>query len=529
MANRFNYKITLKNHPPLFGSIVRPHGALHLTVDLPEDEIVKVEASLNVPMSAEGRVFMNGYQSWTYSTEHSRVGRTHGIGHLPRAVIDHYGLDRYGDYNWVSYPEKPGITHGESYCYFREGEDFRLIGSLDETPGYTLFRYDCESHELRIERDCAGLRCKDEYHAFDLYFAHGREDNVFDAWFGALGVKARTQEKIAGYTSWYNRYENISAQSIREDLQGCIGNLQPGDLFQIDDGWEPNVGDWLDADPAKFPEGMKQAADAIHAAGFRAGLWLAPFAANKASGLYREHQDWFLRDEKGRPWKAGSNWGGFYGLDIDHPEVVAYLEKVFDRVLNEWGYDLVKLDFLYAAAPFGTADETRAGRMIRAMKLLRRLCGDKLILGCGVPLMPAFGLVDYCRIGCDVGLDWDDKPHMRLAHRERVSTRQSINNTVFRRQLNGRAWLNDPDVFFLREGNLKLSDEQKYVLATVNSVLGGVLLHSDNMAQYGPVAKAHYAQLLRNRNAVNIEVQKDMKNFTLSYELDGRRISVKIE
>ena len=529
MANCFNYKITLKNNPPVLGSIVRPHGALHVVEELPEDEIVRVEGSLNVPMSAEGRLFMNGYQSWTYSTEHSRVGRTHGVAHLPKFIIDHYGLDRYGDYNWVSYPEKPGVTHGESYCYFREGADFRLIGSLDETPGYTLFRYDCASHELRVERDCAGLRCGGPFHAFDLYFAHGREENVFDAWFGALGVKARTQEKIAGYTSWYNRYENISAGSIREDLEGCVGNLRPGDLFQIDDGWEPNVGDWLEADPAKFPDGMKQAADMIHAAGFRAGLWLAPFAANKASSLYREHQDWFLKDEKGKPWRAGCNWGGFFGLDIDNPEVVDYLERVFHRVLDEWGYDLVKLDFLYAAAPFGTADETRAGRMIRAMKLLRRLCWDKLILGCGVPVMPAFGLVDYCRIGCDVGLDWDDLPHMRWAHRERVSTRQSINNTVFRRQLNGRAWLNDPDVFFLREDNLKLTDEQKYVLATVNSVLGGVLLHSDNMAKYGPVARAQYAQLLRNRDAVNIEVEKDLEHFSLSYELDGKRIQVKIE
>ena len=198
-------------------------------------------------------------------------------------------------------------------------------------------------------------------------------------------------------------------------------------------------------------------------------------------------------------------------------------------MLNEWGYDLVKLDFLYAAAPYGSDTETRAARMIRAMELLRRLCGDKLILGCGVPIMPAFGLVDYCRIGCDVGLDWDDKPHMRLAHRERVSTRQSIRNTVFRRELSGRAWINDPDVFFLREKNLKLSDQQKYMLATVNSVLGGVLLHSDNMAEYGPVARAQYAQLLRNRDAVNIEVEKDLEHFSLSYELDGRRMTVKIE
>ena len=162
------------------------------------------------------------------------------------------------------------------------------------------------------------------------------------------------------------------------------------------------------------------------------------------------------------------------------------------------------------------------------MAFLRELCGDKLILGCGVPIMPAFGLVDYCRIGCDVTLDWDDKPHMRLAHRERISTRQSIGNTVYRRQLNGRAWLNDPDVFFLRDENLKLTDGQKYLLATVNSVLGGVLLHSDNMAKYGAVAKAQYEQLLRNREAKNVRVDNE-RGLTLSYELGGRRMSVKIE
>ncbi len=30
----------------------------------------------------------------------------------------------------------------------------------------------------------------------------------------------------------------------------------------------------------------------------------------------------------------------------------------------------------------------------------------KIILGCGVPLMPAFGKVDFCRIGADVDLEW---------------------------------------------------------------------------------------------------------------------------
>ena len=182
---------------------------------------------------------------------------------------------------------------------------------------------------------------------------------------------------------------------------------------------------------------------------------------------------------------------------IDIPAVQAYLEQVFDRVLNQWGYDLVKLDFLYAAAPFGTQRESRAGRMIRAMELLRRWCSDKLILGCGVPLMPAFGQVDYCRIGCDVSLSWDDKWYMRLFHRERVSTSHSLDNTLNRRQLGGRAFGNDPDVFFLRDENCSLSPAQKRFLAETNVRYGQVLLISDDPSAYTPEMKEQYRSLRR--------------------------------
>ena len=73
---------------------------------------------------------------------------------------------------------------------------------------------------------------------------------------------------------------------------------------------------------------------------------------------------------------------------------------------------------------------------------------------------------------------------MRLINRERVSTRHAILNSIFRRQLSGRAWLSDPDVFFLRDDNLKLSEREKYILSAVNSLFGGVLLCSDNMGEY---------------------------------------------
>lgn len=342
-----------------------------------------------------------------------------------------------------------------------------------------------------------------------------------------MGVKPRTTEKLAGYSSWYNRYQNIDEGSILSDLEGCAKLLKSGDLFQIDDGWQPYVGDWLYTNGRKFPHGLKPIAEDIHRRGLKAGLWLAPFVCQKGSEIYEKHPDWLLQVE-GKNWYCGHNWGGFYALDIDNPQVVAYLERSFRQIFDDWGFDLVKLDFLYAAAPFGSQRESRAGRMIRAMELLRRFCGDKLILGCGVPLMPAFGLVDYCRIGCDVGLDWANSWVMRRTNREYVSTRNAILNSIFRRQLNGRAFLNDPDVFFLREDNLKLSRDEKFILATVNSLFGGLLLCSDDMSEYSPEARALYARLLENRDAADVQVDAD-DGLSVSYTVGGIRGKLEID
>ena len=121
--------------------------------------------------------------------------------------------------------------------------------------------------------------------------------------------------------------------------------------------------------------------------------------------------------------------------------------------------------------------------MVRAMELLRRLCKDKLILGCGVPLMPAFGNVDYCRIGSDISLKWKRSKHII---REDVSTPHAVSNSIFRRHLDGRAWKNDPDVFLLRDDNIKMSFEERKLLAKINSLFGNLLFISDNVSDYSP-------------------------------------------
>lgn len=226
---------------------------------------------------------------------------------------------------------------------------------------------------------------------------------------------------------------------------------------------------------------MKSIADDIHSGGMIAGLWLAPFAATGKSKLFREHKDWFIKGKNGRPYKTGHNWGGFYSLDIYNESARNYLKNVFDTVLKDWGFDLVKLDFLYGACVLPMHNKSRGEIMCDAMDLLRECCGDKLILGCGVPMMPAFGKVDYCRIGSDISLKWQQRKDVI---REEVSTPHAVANSIFRRHLDGRAWKNDPDVFLLRDQNNKMTFAQRKLLAKINSMFGNLLFISDNVSEY---------------------------------------------
>lgn len=151
---------------------------------------------------------------------------------------------------------------------------------------------------------------------------------------------------------------------------------------------------------------------------------------------------------------------------------------------------MVKLDFLYAAAMFPKDGKTRGELMTSAMKFLRACVGEKWLLGCGVPLFPAFGTCDFCRVGSDVDLSFRERIFSRITNNEIVSTYNAMTSSAFRQHLDGRAFVCDPDVFFLRKGNLKFNDAQKKLLAKFNSIVGGVLFVSDDAGEYGEEEKA---------------------------------------
>ena len=455
----------------------------------PVGELTLESVSMTFPWSCRGgrdpeQIFMNGYQSWTDSHEHTILEKEPAISPLASGMVEKYYLDRYGDVNFTMKPKGTGQFHGFTYCYFRDGEQYRFLGSLSERAGFTVFYYNGTAQQMTIEKDCAGLKISEEWNAFDLVELSGTEDQVFDLYFEKMNIPKPSGKPMTGYTSWYNHYQNISEPVIMENLEHVHEMGQNFDVFQIDDGYQTYVGDWLDVNADKFPAGLEPVVDQIHAYGMKAGLWLSPFVCEKNSGCYQQHPEWLVKDERGNPVCGGSNWSTFYALDLELSQVQDYLKEVFHQVLDVWGFDLVKLDFLYGACMQPTSYKTRGQLMCEAMDFLREIVGDKLILGCGVPLGPAFGKVDYCRIGPDVGLDWNGAPKEKLLHRERVSTKNTIGNTIYRRQLNGRAFWNDPDVYLLRDDNIKLSTKQKALLAQVNGLFGGLLFTSDDVGSY---------------------------------------------
>jgi len=132
-------------------------------------------------------------------------------------------------------------------------------------------------------------------------------------------------------------------------------------------------------------------------------------------------------------------------------------------------------------------------------------------MGCGVPLGPSFGLVDYCRIGADVHLKWEHRFLKWIRSRERVSTICSLKNTIHRHHLKGKVFGNDPDVFILRSKNNKLSTDQKYTLLLINQIFGDLVFTSDYIGDYDqPTMQLYLSQFpFKSKTIQQVKTQDD--------------------
>lgn len=466
-------------------------------------------------------IFCNGFQSWSESRLFKKDEKISGLKAIAKPI-----MAPFGDYTYYPYSGKKGVLHSWGYTFSKlPAKKVWFAGSLDEQHAFTNFIHQTNENTLYIDRDVKGWEVSGNVVLADIFFTEHSERGALQHYFLLKQFPEVKSKPAIGWTSWYYHYTGITADIILQNLESFKKQQLPLDIFQIDDGYQQAVGDWLQVNK-KFPDGMAVIAKAIRSAGYKPGIWLAPLAVEKKSDIYRNHPDWLMKDAGGKPYRIGYNplWSGsFYALDIYHTEVREFVKKVFSVVIQEWGFELLKLDFLYGACLVARNGRSRAGVMHDAMQLLREAAGDKEILGCGIPMGTAPGFTDYCRIGADVHLSWDFGLLKWSGNRERVSTILALQNTINRRHLNQHAFINDPDVLILRKKNQKLSQEEQYTLLLVNQLFGDLLFTSDDISEYDAETMVLYKSIFPLLDKKDIVVDYSNGFYRVHFGIAERR------
>ncbi len=443
------------------------------------------------PFPAEElRFFRMGYQSWTPAgyvrlTErepHPRLAFVRRIHQGPFTPAPRRGLHVSDFVTTLRSPAAPALTLGftSHHNYLthvtlrNRGPEVRSLETVVATEDRSLAPGDCvQGERLWIGIDSVG--------SDGLATWAERTGRDMDA-----PVPARVG---TGWCSWYQFFTRVTAADIERNVKALGPLLTPLETVQIDDGYQAAVGDWLEWDPG-FPEGIAPLASTIRSAGFRAGIWLAPFLVSRASRVARKHPDWLLCSEQGRPVVAdiNPNWKGVicYALDPTHEEVRAWLTEVVST-LRRAGFDYLKLDFLYAGAlPGRRADPTKpvAAAYREAVAEMRRAVEpEPFLVGCGAPLGPSVGLFEAMRIGADVAPKWRSRAEDAVTGLPAAaSARNAVRNVLARAPLHQRLWINDPDCVLLRDRSTRLSEDEVRTVAASALVSGGLLLISDDLA-----------------------------------------------
>ncbi|HZN14857.1 MAG TPA: glycoside hydrolase family 36 protein [Acidimicrobiales bacterium] len=439
----------------------------------------RVQLRWRVTPTGPLRMFVNGYQSWSPAAEHLVPGppdpsRADGVPALIRAM------------------------HHADPAIAADGElRSELVSALTDDSGTVVIGFeggDRHDGTLRLTGDTLvaeaymGGAVIAPGERRDLHAVRVTVGGDLAAWalWAGRSANARTGAPYqVGWCSWYHYFDAITEAALRDNLARAAD--WPFDVFQLDDGYQAAIGDWLDRAEA-FPTPLDRLAADIGDAGYTPGLWLAPFLAAPHSSIAAAHPDWFLRRPSGRPAVGSFNpaWGGaVWALDTTRPDVLTHLEHLAaELVAMGWRY--LKLDFTYAPALDGEWHNptlTPAQRVRLAYDAVRRGAGDDaFLLGCGAPLGPCIGVVDGMRIGPDVAPHWEPRATFPGYDGTAPSTSNALRNTIARDFMHRRLWLNDPDCLMLRATETELSIEQIRAWADAVGASGGMALVSDDLA-----------------------------------------------
>ncbi|MCQ2391695.1 MAG: alpha-galactosidase [Kiritimatiellae bacterium] len=190
--------------------------------------------------------------------------------------------------------------------------------------------------------------------------------------FKAAAVPPAARDPL--YSTWYAYLQDVHDKELEEEAR-LAAQLGMKTMI-LDDGWQKvesrtfysATGDWMPV-PSRFPD-MKRHVAEVHKTGLKYMLWLSvPFIGDE-SKAYQRFKGKFLRG------------GDTAVVDPRFPEIREYLISTWERVVGEWGFDGVKLDFIdqfVLPAKDPAVAENFAGRDYRSLPAaVDRLMKDAL-------------------------------------------------------------------------------------------------------------------------------------------------------
>jgi len=296
----------------------------------------------------------------------------------------------------------------------------------------------------------------------------------------ALRVGAENEVRVnpwnpVGWSSWYQYFTGLRTADVEKNLEIAKARF-PFEVFQIDDGYESDIGDWLEVKEGF--SGLPDLARLIGRQGYHPGLWTAPFAAAETSRQFERHPDWMVSDI-GLPKFCFRGWNkDVFALDTTNPRVKNWLFEMFGE-LRKMGFDYHKIDFVFSAAMEGVRSRrvTPIQAYREGLAVVREAIGDAFLLGCGAPLLPSIGFVDGMRVGEDTAPFWDSSK----ATLEGVNAYHALKNSILRSFMHRKWWLNDPDCLLLRRRDIELSDNERELYARTAGALDNMIIESDDL------------------------------------------------
>jgi hypothetical protein len=317
---------------------------------------------------------------------------------------------------------------------------------------------------------------------------------ALEAYAGAVGKinHARTQSIINGWCSWFYTLAQVSEEEVVRNTAFASKYLKQYGLeyVQIDEGYKRWHGEW--EGNTRFPHGMKWLANTIKEHGLKPGIWISPYVISEPTEVFQKHSEWLLKNMDGTIKRVGVWEEGAtpppdenpkrYCLDITHPEAAQWLHDLINTIANDWGYEMIKIDFVAWSilATDRYYDPTLSSAQVyrKGMEIMRKAAGNNChILECG-PGAITVGRIDSMRIEADVYYGFREAAWETYFTHPVCSAFAAAKRYYFHK----RTWINDVDHICMDI----LNNQQSEAAATLIAMSGGNLVSGDRLIQLDP-------------------------------------------